>query len=66
MFGIIFRITKVGAIPQIDGGVKLEFIYEFIHTNNLDDELLTSDTNTAIIIGVIRDYLNLGDDVGKN
>lgn len=64
--GIIFRITKVGAIPQMDESVKLEFIYEFIHTNDADPEILTSADSTTIIIDVIKEYLNLGDNVGKN
>lgn len=64
--GVIFRITKVGAIPQIDESVKLEFIYEFIHTGDTDPAVLTSDASTTIIIDVIKAYLNLGDNIGKN
>jgi len=64
--GVIFRITKVGAIPQIDESVKLEFVYEFIHTGDIDSEVLTSAETNTIIIDVIREYLNLGDGIGKN
>lgn len=64
--GIIFRITKVGAIPQIDEGVKLEFVYEFIHTGDIDSEVLTSAETNTIIVDVIREYLNLGDHIGTN
>ena len=64
--GVIFRITKVGAIPQIDEGVKLEFVYELIHTNDIDPVVLTSEASTTIIVDVIKEYLNLGDRVGKN
>ena len=66
LFGVIFRITRVGAIPQIDESVKLEFVYEFIHTGDIDSEVLTSEASTTIIIDVIKEYLNLGDNVGKN
>lgn len=64
--GVIFRITKVGAIPQIDESVKLEFVYEFIHTGDIDSEVLTSAETNTIIVDVIREYLNLGDGIGKN
>ena len=66
LFGVIFRITKVGAIPQIDDSVKLEFVYEFIHTGDIDSDVLTSADSNNIIIDVIKEYLNLGDGIGKN
>ena len=66
LFGVIFRIIKVGAIPQIDDSVKLEFVYEFIHTGDIDSDVLTSADSNNIIIDVIKEYLNLGDGIGTN
>ena len=57
--GLIFRITRLGVIPTEDDGVRFEFNYDLIHTDDIPVEILTSDANKNIIISVIREYLEL-------
>lgn len=63
--GLVFRFDRLGFIPEGDG-VKIHFHYDLIHTAHYGNLELTSEACSATIIHILREYLNLGDDVGSH
>lgn len=59
-------MTRLGFMPQNDDDLLIRFEYDIINSNFIDEKILTSDQAKDIIIAVIKDYLNLENEVGKN
>jgi hypothetical protein len=49
----------MGVIPISDDSVRIEFNYDLIHTGDIAVEELTSEENKAIIIAIIKEYLEI-------
>jgi hypothetical protein len=64
--GLVFRILRLGFLPQPDESVMIKFQYDVINVGVLTEEQLTSEDCKYTIIEVIKDYLNLENNVGSH